>query len=72
LCELAVDSMTRKGDEEIQNSKNEKIYICSSCAKLMKGKYKLTKLAKNQNFICSIGKCIKLLNFINVLLKFDC
>ena len=63
VCELVVDSVVKKGEEEIQNTKIEKTLVCSSCAKLMKGKYKITKLAKNQNFICCIGKCINFFTF---------
>ena len=51
--------MKNKNNDESQiNQKIEKCFVCASCAKIMKTKYRVTKLTKNQNFVCAVGKCM--------------
>jgi len=41
-----------------QNSKQmEEVVVCTSCARAMRGRYKLSKLPENFDFYCAMGTC---------------
>lgn len=40
----------------LQDAKVDKRFICTSCAKGTRGKFKLSKVSRNQKFACAMGK----------------
>lgn len=42
--------------EHNQDNRSDKVYVCTSCAKATRGRFRMTKLVKNQLFSCYIGK----------------
>lgn len=59
MCELILDTIEPSpvGGEKKLVQKIKKVLICTSCAKIIRGKFKTTRLSKGQNFACFIGKC---------------
>lgn len=59
-CEFIIDSLVSDGQSQNNQStqKVEKVLICNSCAKSTRGKFRLTRLSKNINFSCFMGKCM--------------
>ena len=49
--------------------KIEKVYICSSCAQNIKGKFRITKFTKRHTFSCYVGRCKLQFFYKNIFIR---
>jgi hypothetical protein len=42
---------------EVSGSGEQRVLICSSCAKTTRGRFRITKLTQHEAFVCYVGKC---------------